>query len=264
MRLTIKKYMFVFILLLFTSMSACADEYKTIVSVRVWSSPVINENNPSIIATLPKDYNVTSIEENKDTMWYKIKWWSKAENNNKVAFIPSLYLYPADADEELYNMYKDTYYSISRQYLKEYQDYSNLSYEYLQKRKYTDALEAETLAMNKAAIYASYSGDIIDNLSQYYVASYKKKGRIYAIAQNYDKAIKEYTRAMKYSPKDYELYSERGICYASLKLYNSAKKDFEKATTLTKTSTSYAVVKEMMHDLEARIKNPNYKSYYFN
>jgi Flp pilus assembly protein TadD len=47
--------------------------------------------------------------------------------------------------------------------------------------------------------------------------------------KNINKAIKDFTKALKLSPNDVDIYTERGVAYYANKEYNKAMADFIKA-----------------------------------
>jgi Tetratricopeptide repeat. len=58
-----------------------------------------------------------------------------------------------------------------------------------------------------------------------------QRGKAYYKICSYDKAIKDFTKAIRIK-EDAELYYRRGFCYYEMKLYNQAIKDFSKAIKL--------------------------------
>ena len=61
---------------------------------------------------------------------------------------------------------------------------------------------------------------------------HRKNGYSFIRSGEYDKAIAEFTEAIKFLPSDYESYQMRSVCYGSKKEYNKALVDLDKAISL--------------------------------
>ncbi|CAG8500949.1 6389_t:CDS:10 [Diversispora eburnea] len=68
-----------------------------------------------------------------------------------------------------------------------------------------------------------------------YEVDYKAQGNKAFAAQEYDKAIELFTKAIELDPTNHILYSNRSASYASLKEYNKALEDANKTVELNKT-----------------------------
>ena len=62
-----------------------------------------------------------------------------------------------------------------------------------------------------------------------YTDAYSKRGMIYGKIENYDKAIQDYGKVIEQDSKNAIAYRERGICLYSLNQYDNALKDFKEA-----------------------------------
>mgnify|MGYP000508850971 CR=1 FL=1 len=67
-----------------------------------------------------------------------------------------------------------------------------------------------------------------------------QQGEIYASAENYEQAIKEYTRAIEIDPNDATYYNNRGWAYYYQKKYAEAENDFKTALEKNPSNPSYA------------------------
>jgi tetratricopeptide (TPR) repeat protein len=62
-----------------------------------------------------------------------------------------------------------------------------------------------------------------------YAEAYYNRGVLYAQKGDFDRAIAEFTKALKFNAKDANSYMNRGIAYAKKGKYDRAVKDYEKA-----------------------------------
>jgi putative GTP pyrophosphokinase len=61
---------------------------------------------------------------------------------------------------------------------------------------------------------------------------YNHRGLVYFTLSEYDKAINDFTTAIKMAPKDTRVYTNRGLTYRMLKRYDESLKDFNKSLEL--------------------------------
>ena len=61
---------------------------------------------------------------------------------------------------------------------------------------------------------------------------YRNRGLCFTTVKLYDKAVLDFTRAIKLPPGDKRLYRERGSAYQALEEYKKAQADYEKALEL--------------------------------
>ena len=61
---------------------------------------------------------------------------------------------------------------------------------------------------------------------------YKDQGNAAFQAQNYEEALKHFTKAIELNPSDHVFYSNRSGCYASLKNYEKALEDADKCVSI--------------------------------
>jgi len=64
--------------------------------------------------------------------------------------------------------------------------------------------------------------------------SYKDKGNEEFKKQNYDKAIEYYTYATEIDPRNHVYYTNRSLCYASMKRWDKSLRDADKSISLNK------------------------------
>ena len=55
------------------------------------------------------------------------------------------------------------------------------------------------------------------------------RGMVYFVLSNYEKAIKDFTRAVQTNPNNFRAYNNRGLAYRMLKRYDRAIEDFERS-----------------------------------
>ncbi|MEO7978890.1 tetratricopeptide repeat protein [Flavobacterium sp.] len=86
-------------------------------------------------------------------------------------------------------------------------------------------------------------GDLVGCINEYnaandwdkeYPTAYISRGSAYMDLKNYDKAISDYTMAIKLSPENEEPYAYRGRAYYEINKLNNSKDDFDKAIRLNK------------------------------
>lgn len=68
--------------------------------------------------------------------------------------------------------------------------------------------------------------------------AYKIRAEIYQSLEKYDKAIDDYTEAIKYTPEDMELYKARADIYIEQEKYDLSEADFKKMISLDEGSVS--------------------------
>jgi tetratricopeptide (TPR) repeat protein len=66
-----------------------------------------------------------------------------------------------------------------------------------------------------------------------------EQGQKYAEKKEYDKAVREFTEAIRLDPKNAEAYHERGRAYVELKEYDKAISDFTEAIRIEPDAGSY-------------------------
>jgi tetratricopeptide (TPR) repeat protein len=87
--------------------------------------------------------------------------------------------------------------------------------------------------------------------------SYKEKGNEYFKKGDYEKAIENYTYACEIDPKNHLYYTNRSLCYASMKRWDKSLRDADKSIALnpnwvkvgTSTSTGRSGSRSAYHRL---------------
>ena len=105
---------------------------------------------------------------------------------------------------------------------------------------------------------------------------YRNRGLCFTTVKLYDKAVLDFTRAIKLPPGDKRLYRERGSAYQALEEYKKAQADYEKAlelepadaelyTTLGDVQERLGEVQEALQSYQKAIQiDPNYARAYNN